>query len=475
MPQDKHGEILGTLQKIVGKDNVSDSPEEVYYYSGDPSTESPHAPEYVVLPKTVEEVQEVVGLANREKIPITPRAGGLTLAGLAIPSAGGILLDLKRMNRIIEVNPNSMYALVESGVTTGQLKTFLENNFPDMQFSVPHAPPIVSVIANAIVYGAGHVCLKYGTNSDMINGLEVVLPTGELLRTGVCAVNNKSWFSKYCLPDFTGLFLGWFGATGIITKCAIELWPKPAIRDAVYYAIDEADDMAEILLRITKAEVADDIYMNSWTGTSSERFELSQRPKGISELYLDVILSARSKEEYDSKRRIVEQIVDEEQKKGRHIKVHSPPQSLRDFILLVPQPLQFMDLKKGGGSEYLGCYVPTEKIEAAYREGIRIAKKYGFQYLQVIRPFKAGHATAIMYAFSFNHSDSEVVQRLQTVLAEICDSVMELGGIPWKPSPTLQKLVLKRADPIFVEFINKVKTMLDPNGIMAPDKWSPEE
>nr|MDO8100039.1 FAD-binding oxidoreductase [Candidatus Njordarchaeota archaeon] len=475
MSRNKHSEVIRALQKIVGKDNVSDSPEELYYYSSDPSTENPHAPEYVVLPRTVEEIQEVVRLANREKIPITPRAGGLTLAGLAIPSSGGILLDLKRMNKIVDVNPNSMYAVVECGVTTGQLKTFLENTFPDLQFSVPHAPPIVSVVANAMVYGSGHVCLKYGTNSDMISGLEVILPTGEVLRTGACAVDNKSWFSKYCLPDFTGLFLGWFGATGIITKCAIELWPKPMIRDAVYYAIDEIDDMVEILLRLTKREVADDIYVNSWTGTSLDRYDMTEKPRGITELYLDVILSARSKEEYDSKRKTVEQIVEEERKKGRRIKSHSPPQSLREYILLVPQPLQFMDLKKGGGSEYLGCYVPTEKVGMAYREGVRIAKSHGFQYLQVIRPFKAGHATAIMYAFSFNHSNPEEVQRLQTVLAEICNSIMELGGIPWKPSPTLQKLILKRADPMFVEFIGKVKTMLDPNGIMAPDKWSTEE
>ncbi|MHA1210572.1 MAG: FAD-binding oxidoreductase [Candidatus Freyarchaeota archaeon] len=88
------------------------------------------------------------------------------------------------MNRILEVNEDSMYAVVECGVTTGQLKTYLEENHPDLWFTCPHAPPSVGVVSNAIIHGAGQVSLKYGISSEMINGLEVVLPTGEVLRTG---------------------------------------------------------------------------------------------------------------------------------------------------------------------------------------------------------------------------------------------------------------------------------------------------
>ncbi|MEM2144857.1 MAG: FAD-dependent oxidoreductase, partial [Candidatus Jordarchaeaceae archaeon] len=126
MPEKKlvnphHSHILKSLEEIVGKNFATDRIEERYYYSSDPSAEEPSIPEFIVMPGTVEEIQEILRLANREKITVTPRTGGLTLSGLAIPYGGGILLDLKRMNKIIEVNPHSMYVVVECGVTTGQL------------------------------------------------------------------------------------------------------------------------------------------------------------------------------------------------------------------------------------------------------------------------------------------------------------------------------------------------------------------
>ncbi|MEM2133950.1 MAG: FAD-binding oxidoreductase [Candidatus Jordarchaeaceae archaeon] len=466
-----YSRVRESLEKIVGKNFVSDRLEERYYYSSDPSAEEPCTPDFVVMPGSVEEVQEIVRLANREKIPLTPRVGGMTLSGLSIPYGGGILLDLKRMDRIIEVNEDSMYAVVECGVTTGQLKTYLEENHPHLWFCQPHAPQSVGVISNAIIYGAGQISLGYGVSSDMINGLEVVLPTGEILRTGSCAL-GKSWLTKYCLPDFTGLFLGWFGATGIITKASVQLWPKPGIRDTMFYKVDTVDDTVDILLRLTKSEVCDDIYINSWTGTSTKRFYMSQKPEGIPEITMDIILSGKNQEQVDLKKRMIGEIMEEAMRKGVKVEEFEPPLMLKIAMLMVPQPLPFMDLMLGGGAEYLGCYIPTEAMGEAYKRGIEIAKKYGFQYLHVVRPFRTGHCTGIMYAFPFDKRKPEVVEKLLKVLVEICDMAINLGGVPWKPSPTVQKIVLKHADPQYVQLMKKIKNMLDPNGIMAPGQWA---
>lgn len=468
---ERHSRILKSLQAIVGSDFVSDGKGEIFFYSSDPSAEPSSAPEFIVAPETVEQIQEIVKLANKEKIPITPRAGGMTLSGLAIPSKGGIVLDLKRMNRIIEVNDRSMYALIECGVTTGDLKTYLDQNHPDLQFSIPGAPPSVSVIANALIYGAGHISLKYGCNSDMINGLEIVLPTGEILKTGVCAVNN-SWFSKYCLPDFTGLFIGWFGATGVVTKGAIQLWPKERFRDALFFKVYDMEDITELLIKLVKTEFADDIYVNSWTGTSLSRYYTSERPANVPEIYLDVVISGKSEKEIDLKREIIEDTVKGEQKSGKKIEFYDPPETVRAGILMLPQPVPFMDLKAGGGAEYLGCYIPIERVGEAYREGIEIAKKHGFQYVHLIRPLRGGHVCAVMYAFPFIKSDSNEVKEVREMLIELCKICLGLGGIPWKPSPSLQKIVLEKADLEFLKLLKRVKEMLDPNGIMAPERWS---
>ncbi|MCK9232030.1 MAG: FAD-binding protein, partial [Syntrophales bacterium] len=105
-------DVYGSLVEIVGEEFVSDQEEELYIYSRDSGAQEPRKADYVVAPKKVEEVQKIVLLANREKIPITPMGGGLTLSGLAVPIKGGIVLDMKRMDRIIEINEKSRYAVL---------------------------------------------------------------------------------------------------------------------------------------------------------------------------------------------------------------------------------------------------------------------------------------------------------------------------------------------------------------------------
>ena len=96
-------DITRSLAAIVGEDYVSDQPEEAYFYARDPGLMPPNKPDYVVIPKTPEEIQGIVRLSNKEKIPIIPMGAGLALTGLIIPLKGGIVIDMKHMNRILEV------------------------------------------------------------------------------------------------------------------------------------------------------------------------------------------------------------------------------------------------------------------------------------------------------------------------------------------------------------------------------------
>jgi glycolate oxidase len=335
---------------------------------------------------------------------------------------------------------------------------------------MPHAPPTVGVISNAAIYGAGQISLNQGLSSDMINCLEVILPTGELLKTGSCAL-GKSWLTKYCLPDFMGLFLGWFGSTGIITKASVQLWPKPKSRDTLFYKVETVDDMLEPFLKLCKSVVCEDIYINSWTGTKEERFYMTEKPDGVPEIILDVILSGQSRKDIKLKKEVINKIIEDAVNKGAKIKEFDPPPVLKMGMLMVPMPILFMDLLFGGGAEYLGMYIPTETTGTAYKRGVEIAKKNGFQYLHAVRPFRGGHITGFMYAFPFDKTKSDQVKKVLDVLDEICEMAIELGGVPWKPSPTIQKVVLKHADSEYLNLMKQIKMMLDPNGIMAPGEW----
>ena len=229
--------IYISLAEIVGEQYVSNKPEELYIYSRDPGLMPPYKPDYVVMPKTTEEVQKIVKLANEEKMPIVPLGGGLVLSGLTRPLKGGIVIDLKRMDRILEVNEKCRYVLIEAGVTQGKLKAYLEKNYPSLRHSIPDAPPSATVVGNVLIHGQGRLSQPYGFNSDMINGLEVILPTGEVCKIGSCAV-SPFWFARAPLPDLAGLFIGWFGTTGIVTKLSLRLYPRQKTRDVEVFVTE---------------------------------------------------------------------------------------------------------------------------------------------------------------------------------------------------------------------------------------------
>jgi len=108
-------DITLSLAKIVGEQYVSSQPEELFFYARDPGLMPAHKPDYVIVPQTVEEIQKIVRLANKEKIPLVPMGAGMALTGLIIPLKGGIVVDMKRMNKILEVNEKARYVIVEGG------------------------------------------------------------------------------------------------------------------------------------------------------------------------------------------------------------------------------------------------------------------------------------------------------------------------------------------------------------------------
>ena len=258
-----------SLIDIVGQDYASNRPEEQFIYSVDSGTEGPRKVDYVVMPKTVEEVQKVVVLANQYRVPITPMGANLTLNGLGIPVNGGIVLDMKRMDRILELNRQRKYVVVEAGVTQGKLGSYLEKNCPELEHSRPEAPPMATIVGNIVIRGHGCLSLRYGNNAHHINGMEVVLPTGEICEIGAGCVSP--WpFCKGPLPDLTGLFCGWNGTTGIITKLSLKLFPKRRMLDVVGYRVNDLELVPEVLNQIADTDMVDNLFVVGFASASHE-------------------------------------------------------------------------------------------------------------------------------------------------------------------------------------------------------------
>lgn len=448
--------ILKDLEAIVGKEFVSNNAEDLFIYSQDPGASLPRPVDFVVIPGSVDEIQKIVQLANKYETPITPLGGGLTLSGLVIPVNGGIVIDMKRMNNIIEINKFSKYALIEAGVSTGQLLSYLNENYPNLQPPVPDAPPSATIAGNVLIHGSGYLSQKYGDHGAMINGLEVVLPSGEVCRLGSCAV-SKYWFARGPIPDLIGLFISSFGTMGIITKLSVQLFDKPKFREVVFGLLTDPKDIPGILLKITETGLAEDVLLG-----------MQDKPdwmKGY--VFVIAYVTGDSQEEIDAHVKTFKKVY--RKAKARYMK---PPERMRKIYLEKPIfAATAADYRKGGGFEYVGANMPLENIPEAYRRGAEISKKYGIIPTLGSRLIGGTHNIVMFFSYSFNRADPKDMENARNALHETNELALELGGIPWKAEIAGQQLILEKMDSNYKKLFTTIRKTLDPNRIMNPGNW----
>jgi FAD/FMN-containing dehydrogenase len=453
-------ELLSQLAEIVGQDYVSNRPEDLYLYSRDPGAQKPRRADCVVMPRTVAEVQQIVTLANREKLAITPMGAGLTLSALTVPLGGGLVLEMKRMDSIIEVNEASRYAVIEAGVTQAALRAYLEKNHPHLQHSTPEAPPTATVVGNILIHGHGHLTTRYGVNSQMVNGMEVVLPTGEVCKLGSGSVSPK-WFSRDPLPDLMGLFLGWLGTTGIVTKISIQLFPRPTFRDLLLFVSDSAELMPEIISELSQINLLENCFIIT-----------QEKPRWAQRIYYIIVIAGQSQAEFEIKKEMHERIFQKHVDKVSPVNEEPALTPLRERFLGVPPfAATAADFRKGGGFEYTGAILPIEVIPQAWRGGIEIAHKYAFMYQLGIQLLPGGHSVMLAYSYPFNRAYEEEAERARGALDDTNRLTLELGGVVWKPELPAQKLILEKMDANTRQLLDRIKKTLDPNDIMNPGNW----
>lgn len=454
-------DILKSLIDIVGEKGVSNAPEELWFYARDPGVLAPHKPDYVVAPKTTEEVQKIVQLACLENIPVVPMGNGMSLAGLVIPLKGGIVMDMKRMNKILEVNAMARYVVVEGGTSQGALKAYLQKNHPTLRHSIPDAPSTTTIAANVSLHGQGRLTNQYGFNSDMVTGLEVVLPTGEICRIGSPSI-GPYWISKGpTLPDLSGLFLGWLGCTGIITKVGLKLYPNKKIRDAELFVTDRVDLIPHILYKLTHLEMLEDI--NVWFQPKPLMF--------LGNYHITIFFTGDTEEEVEFKRKMVWDCLQEymDSKDGGFMSI----QYMKSMLLEMPgrNIADFADVPKGGGFEYSGPIAPIEHFPQYAAKVVELAAKYNVLYASTARLISGGHCMMYSISFAFNRNDPAMMERVEQALTEATAFALDMGGIPWKPNFKEQKMTLERMEPNARKLLLMIKKNLDPQGIMNPGNW----
>ncbi|MCL7455406.1 MAG: FAD-binding protein [Anaerolineae bacterium] len=219
-------EIVEALRGIAGERYVLyDDPERMAAYAHDEvaGEEYAHMPDVVVKPDSALEIADILRLANRERIPVTPRGAGSGLSGGAVPVYGGILLSLERMNRILEIDRENMVAVVEPGVITNEINEQVQQ-YGLFYAGYPMSVESCFVGGNVAENAGGGRAIKYGVTGRYVLGLEVVLPTGEIVQLGGKRVKDVTGY------DLVRLMVGSEGTLGIFSQIILRLLPLPAAR-----------------------------------------------------------------------------------------------------------------------------------------------------------------------------------------------------------------------------------------------------
>lgn len=297
-------EIIAKLQALVGVQNVVTDAGQMEIYAHDEVTDPAyhHMPEAVVFAENAQQVAAVVKLANEYIFPVVPRGAGTGLACGAVPIYGGVVLSLEKMNKIIDVNADAMYAVVEPGVRTSDLQTAAAAKGA-FYAGDPCSGDSCFIGGNVATNAGGNRAVKYGTTRHQVYAVEVVNPTGKIVQLGA---RLQKQTTGYCLEQ---LIIGSEGTLGIITQITVKLLPLPKYSMDLLAVFESPEDAIGTVNKLIMAGIMQ--YMDNITIKSVERYlgtTLQGSDKGN---YLIVEVEGTSEDDLDEKACTMDEICSE--------------------------------------------------------------------------------------------------------------------------------------------------------------------
>ncbi|MCJ7833277.1 MAG: FAD-binding protein [Deltaproteobacteria bacterium] len=453
--------IYKALEKIVGPQYITDRDTDRQSYAYD-ATQIQAWPDGVVFPGTTQEISEILKLANSYQFPVVPRGAGSGMSGGSVPIRGGVVLVLLRMNRIKTIDTNNFLAVVEPGVITRDLQQAVEAKGlfypPD-----PSSSHFSTLGGNLAECSGGGSAVKYGVTRDYVLGLEVVLPSGEILKTGVQTAKGVVGY------DLTRLMVGSEGTLGIITKMALKLIPMPEARKTILAFFDRMTLAAQTVVEIFRAGILPSTleFMDHSSIACVEEFLHLGLPTQAQALLLievdgDHEAVARQGETIQ---RICRQIG------AMGVKKAATPSEAEELwkARRAISPALFR-LRPNKINEDI--VVPRDKIP----EAIELFEGIGRRFELLVVSF--GHAGDgnIHVNIMFDGNKSGEQEKAREALAEIFKTVLELGGtLSGEHGVGLTKapFLSLELDPVSLILMKKIKDLFDPNHILNPGKIFP--
>lgn len=449
------------LKNILPPKNVLLELEERYAYSQDATNlrEINSIADAVVFVETVEEIQSVVRIANKYKIPIICRGAGTNVVGACSVEYGGIVLNFSRMNKILEINRQNMTARVQAGVVVGELQKQVEK----IGLYYPPDPSnlAVSTIGGSIAQASGGArTFKYGATKDYIISMKVVMANGEILQTGANTIKNATGY------NLGSLFIGSEGTLGIVAEAVVKLIPKPETQRvfmAYFDKIEESVNAVDLIIEQRIFPTTID-FMDKNAILTVEKFY----PSGLltdkeAVLVIEVDGFAKSVEHQSE---IIKDIL--ERSNASAIQ-YSTNHDEYNKIWTARRSSMGACAKLKPNVTTDDVIVPRENL-AKLVLGIReICKKYSLEVCMV------GHVGdgSVHPQIPIDYDDESEYRRFKMAKSEIYDLTASLGGIL---SGEHGIGSLKRdyidivVNPIALEYMRKIKKIFDPDNILNPYK-----
>lgn len=455
--------IIAQLKMTTGKDGVLTTPEDLAVYGYD-STFEDHRPDIVVLPRTTEQVSQIVMLAARERIPVVTRGMGSGLAAASVPFQGGIALTMTRMNRILEIDEVNATAHVEAGVVTADLQTAVEKLglfYPPDPSSIRHSTIGGNIACNA----GGPRCLKYGVTGDYMLGLTVVLADGRILHTGGKCIKDVVGY------DLTALFTGSEGTLGVITEALLRLTAKPKFaRTALveFAALEDASRTVNAILSAGIVPATLELMDETAIACIEEALHLG--------LPLDVeaiLLVETDGADEASVLREIEAVAAICRASGaRQVKV-AKGEAERENLWKARRSVSPALARKAPNKLGEDITVPRSAIPEAVRRLKAISARYG---LPIVIFGHAGDGN-LHPNILFDKRDPQQWAKVERMAAEEFALALELGGTLSGEHGVgmLKRPYMKQAlGPVSLEVQKRIKAALDPVNILNPGKVFPD-
>ena len=451
------------LVDIVGEKNFNDKLIDMVSYSYDAS-EFSHRPACAVWVETTEQVSSIMGLANREGIPVIPRGGGTGLTGMSVPVNGGIVLDINHMNRILDISIEDRLAVVQAGVVYDDLARALDPHgffFPPD----PASSQVCTLGGNVATNAGGVKGAKYGTTRDYVLGLVLVLPDGRVMKTGTQCLKSVSGY------DLTKLFVGSEGTLGVITEITLKINPKTTASTTALATFDDLGDAGRAVSQTMRSGVLPSVLEI----LGKEALIAINRNTDLKLPEVDAMLLVETdgytQEETDYQMRKVIEVF--QRNNAREIKQAQSKEDAAD--LWKARKSAYAVLARLNTHQVLeDITVPMSRL-ADVLTGIKaISEKYGIMIATY------GHAGDgnLHPQFVYDGYNKDEVKRKDAAGAELFELAISLGGtLTGEHGIGLQKAPFMglEHDEASMDVMRGIKRMLDPRNILNPGKMALDE